>query len=108
MAGIVITGAAGFIGAHCCAALTRRGHDVTGVDNFNAYYTPALKQARVEHLAAQARVHDIDINDHTALTALLEQAESEKLSRVLADVRTQALGDDIIISGVPTWAAVPA
>ncbi|MCB9162503.1 MAG: GTP cyclohydrolase II [Caldilineaceae bacterium] len=26
----------------------------------------------------------------------------------LADVRTQTLGDDIIISGVPTWAAVPA
>ncbi|HPE48587.1 MAG TPA: NAD-dependent epimerase/dehydratase family protein [Hyphomonas sp.] len=75
MAGIVITGAAGFIGAHCCAALTRRGHDVTGVDNFNAYYTPALKQARVEHLAAQARVHDIDINDHTALTALLDDVK---------------------------------
>jgi len=75
MAGILITGAAGFIGAHCCAALTGRGYDVTGIDNFNAYYTPVLKRARVKHLAASARILDIDINEHDSLTALFDEVK---------------------------------
>ncbi|MCK6424620.1 MAG: NAD-dependent epimerase/dehydratase family protein [Burkholderiaceae bacterium] len=50
MASILVTGAAGFIGAHAAAALARAGHRVVGCDNFDAYYSPALKHARVRHL----------------------------------------------------------
>jgi UDP-glucuronate 4-epimerase len=47
---ILITGAAGFIGYHAAARLLEEGHHVTGADNLNAYYDPALKQARLDRL----------------------------------------------------------
>jgi UDP-glucuronate 4-epimerase len=47
---ILLTGAAGFIGFHVAKRLLLRGDEVVGVDNFNAYYDPALKEARAEIL----------------------------------------------------------
>jgi UDP-glucuronate 4-epimerase len=47
---ILITGAAGFIGAHVANALCRTGHSVTGIDSFNNYYDPALKIDRLKYL----------------------------------------------------------
>jgi UDP-glucuronate 4-epimerase len=47
---ILVTGAAGFIGYHVCRALLEQGHRVTGVDNLNRYYDPALKKARLARL----------------------------------------------------------
>jgi UDP-glucuronate 4-epimerase len=46
----LITGCAGFIGFHLAKALHALGHDVIGVDSFNDYYDPTLKQARALHL----------------------------------------------------------
>ena len=47
---ILVTGAAGFIGAHVTKALLERGESVTGIDNLNDYYPVALKQARLRRL----------------------------------------------------------
>jgi UDP-glucuronate 4-epimerase len=47
---IFLTGAAGFIGSHVAQALLGKGHSVSGVDSLNAYYDPALKQARLARL----------------------------------------------------------
>ncbi len=47
---VLVTGAAGFIGSHCCEALLGLGCEVVGIDNLNAYYDPALKQARLARL----------------------------------------------------------
>ena len=47
---VLVTGAAGFIGAHVAARLRHAGHHVVGCDNFNDYYDPALKTARVAAL----------------------------------------------------------
>ena len=48
---ILVTGAAGFIGAAVSAALLARGDEVLGIDNLNDYYDPALKHARLAELA---------------------------------------------------------
>jgi UDP-glucuronate 4-epimerase len=47
---VLVTGAAGFIGAATSHALLERGDEVVGIDNLNAYYDPSLKQARVDRL----------------------------------------------------------
>ena len=49
---IFVTGAAGFIGAAVCERLLARGERVVGLDNFNPYYDPALKRARIAQLQA--------------------------------------------------------
>lgn len=47
---IFITGIAGFIGYHLALELSRRGHFVIGIDNFNNYYDIGLKRKRAEQL----------------------------------------------------------
>lgn len=47
---ILITGAAGFIGFHVASALNKRGDQVIGLDNFNDYYNPLLKEKRAHLL----------------------------------------------------------
>lgn len=47
---VLITGSAGFIGFHLAKALKKRGDFVVGVDNFNNYYDPILKQTRANVL----------------------------------------------------------
>jgi len=50
---VLVTGAAGFIGAATSSALLERGDEVVGIDNLNDYYDPALKQARFARLQQQ-------------------------------------------------------
>ncbi|MGB5941970.1 MAG: NAD-dependent epimerase/dehydratase family protein [Leeuwenhoekiella sp.] len=47
----LVTGAAGFIGSHCAERLKQMGHDVVGIDNFSAYYSPYLKDRNAKTLA---------------------------------------------------------
>ena len=49
---ILVTGAAGFIGAAVSHYLINRGDEVVGIDNINDYYDVNLKHARLAHLQA--------------------------------------------------------
>lgn len=66
---VLVTGAAGFIGAALCGRLLARGDRVVGLDNFNAYYDPALKEARVAHFCRGGgfRLVRGDLGDAAAL-----------------------------------------
>lgn len=72
---ILVTGAAGFIGADLSQKLLSLGHSIVGVDNFNDYYDVSLKRAR----HAQIKTHrnsdnfvmrEIDIVDRAEMAAL--------------------------------------
>ncbi len=52
---ILVTGAAGFIGAHLVHRLLADGFEVVGVDNLNNYYDPRLKDARLSKLCIGPR-----------------------------------------------------
>ncbi|MGH6892751.1 MAG: NAD-dependent epimerase/dehydratase family protein [Dongiaceae bacterium] len=66
---IILTGAAGFIGSFVAEALLARGEQVLGLDSLNAYYDPALKQARLQRLQGRNgfRFRQVDIADEAAL-----------------------------------------
>jgi len=73
---VIVTGAAGFIGAAVSARLLARGETVIGVDEFNAYYDPALKAARAARLEAQPafRMVRMDVADAPAFAELVRSS----------------------------------
>jgi UDP-glucuronate 4-epimerase len=72
---ILVTGAAGFIGFHVARRLAASGRAVIGIDNLNAYYDPALKQARLAELARHDafRFHKLALEDRDGVAALFAQ-----------------------------------
>lgn len=71
---VLVTGAAGFIGAALSSRLLDEGFTVLGIDNFNDYYTPVLKEARHASLVSRPGFSSarIDIADKSALQAEFE------------------------------------
>lgn len=69
---ILVTGAAGFIGFHVARRLLADGRNVLGLDNLNAYYDPALKQARLAELARNPSFQFVrlDLADRSGIAAL--------------------------------------
>lgn len=51
---VLVTGAAGFIGSALSEALVRRGDHVIGIDNFNPFYDPRIKQANARAIQRTA------------------------------------------------------
>lgn len=81
---VLITGAAGFIGFHTAARLAQAGWRVIGADNFNDYYDPALKRARVKELDNAAVIHEIDIADADAFSELVRDTAPEVIIHLAA------------------------
>jgi UDP-glucuronate 4-epimerase len=72
---VLVTGAAGFIGFHVARRLLGDGRVVVGLDNLNAYYDPALKQARLKELAKVDRFHfvKLDLVDREGIAGLFAE-----------------------------------
>jgi UDP-glucuronate 4-epimerase len=83
---ILITGAAGFIGAALAERFLADGRSVVGIDNLNDYYDPALKQARLRRLEASAgfRFVKLDIADHAGVDALFRAHRFEAVINLAA------------------------
>ena len=86
---ILITGAAGFIGADLSQKLLSQGHQVVGVDNFNDYYDVSLKEARVTQIQASSfatnfKLLRLDIEDRTAIAHLFEEHQFDVVINLAA------------------------
>jgi UDP-glucuronate 4-epimerase len=79
---VMVTGAAGFIGAALSERFLQRGDVVLGVDSLNEYYDVGLKRARLARLTPHTRFQfaHLDIADRNALSTLFA---AEKPSRVV-------------------------
>lgn len=85
---VLVTGAAGFIGAAVSKALLARGDSVVGIDNLNDYYQVSLKRDRLADVAAsiapgtnEARftTHIVDFADADALGSALAGEEIDRI-----------------------------
>lgn len=83
---ILVTGAAGFIGAAISKRLLERGDEVVGIDNLNDYYDVNLKLARLEQLKNQSNFKFIklDIADREAMKTLFEVEQFQKVMHLAA------------------------
>ena len=74
---VLVTGAAGFIGAATAHALLERGDEVVGIDSLNGYYDPALKRSRLARLAQQYgnrfRFERVDFADAAELKRVTDE-----------------------------------
>jgi UDP-glucuronate 4-epimerase len=88
---ILVTGAAGFIGAECCAQLLRAGQRVTAVDNLSDYYDVQLKRdrlRRVERIAAETGsafdFRRLDLADGAATAGLFAATDFQRVIHLAA------------------------
>ena len=86
MTTVLVTGAAGFIGAEVALRLAARGDRVVAIDSFTPYYEPALKTARAERLRAEAgvEVRALDVADPEPLARLVRQEGVESVVHLAA------------------------
>lgn len=77
---VLVTGVAGFIGAHVARHLLARGTAVVGIDNMNDYYDVQLKRDRLADIAhPNFSFHQIDFAEAAALDAALHRTEIETI-----------------------------
>ncbi len=88
---VLVTGTAGFIGFHVASYLLRRGDTVVGADIVNNYYSPEIKEARLELLeqsAAQSRgeyrFHRINLADPAAVKTLFADGPFDRVIHLAA------------------------
>lgn len=84
---VLVTGAAGFIGFHVARALLARGDSVTGFDNVNDYYDPALKEARLAEIARMGgdwRFLRADLADRVAVDAAFAGQDYDRVIHLAA------------------------
>jgi UDP-glucuronate 4-epimerase len=83
---VLVTGAAGFIGSHLSERLLARGDEVLGYDNLNAYYDPALKEARLARLTPQDGFSFVraSLEDRAALEAAFDDFRPQRVVNLAA------------------------
>ena len=73
-----MTGAAGFIGSHVAERLLARGHGVVGLDVFDDFYDPRIKEANLAGARAHDRFREVrgDIRDAALLAGLPDDIDA--------------------------------
>lgn len=83
---ILVTGSAGFIGFHVAKALLERGDEVIGIDNFNNYYDPSLKEARTDQIRDNDRytLHRANIASYEDVLRIMQETQPDAVCHLAA------------------------
>lgn len=93
---ILITGAAGFIGANLAMQLLKREKavDILGIDSLNDYYDPAIKDFRLDEIAKTAAEHPDSrwtfVKGNIADKALIDRLFAEFKPEIVVNLAAQA------------------
>ena len=76
---VMVTGAAGFIGAALSLELAKRGYQIYGIDNLNDYYDVKLKKDRLSRLeeVINFQFKKLDISEKEQLSSTFEKFKPE-------------------------------
>ena len=82
----LVTGSAGFIGSTLTLRLLERGDIVIGIDNHNAYYDPAVKEARLARHAKHPNYTHlrIDLADRNAVESAFATHKPQRVVNLAA------------------------
>ena len=86
---ILVTGAAGFIGAAVSQYLINRGDQVVGIDNINDYYDVNLKHARLDEIklsnaAGLFSFIEMGVEERDKMVALFEEHKFDRVVHLAA------------------------
>lgn len=86
---ILVTGAAGFIGAHTARQLLDMDIQVVGIDNINDYYATSLKDARINWINNHAKASlfqfiKMDIADRPGMEKLFAEHKFDRVIHLAA------------------------
>jgi UDP-glucuronate 4-epimerase len=95
---LLVTGMAGFIGSHLTERLVARGHEVTGLDNFDPFYERSVKEANLASLG----------RDRLVEGDILTTGPDSALDRILGAARFDAVVHLAALAGVGPSLAAPA
>lgn len=102
---VLVTGAAGFIGANLVLRLLKDGevHRIVGIDNMNDYYDPAIKEWRLQQIAELVREKEEEaVRKPEEKTASEEAPAKASLWRfVRGDIADAALVQELFKSEKP-------
>lgn len=86
---ILVTGCAGFIGSHLTERLLAEGHQVVGLDNFDAFYPRKIKENNLKKALNYSgfRFFEADLTENFALSDIFS---SEHLPQVVIHLAAKA------------------
>lgn len=82
MSKILITGCAGFIGSNLIDQLLSEGFEIVGIDNFNDYYNPKIKESNLE-IARQYKNFKLYREDILNFSELKNIFKKENIQKVI-------------------------
>lgn len=99
---ILVTGAAGFIGSHLAAKLSKRAENqVLAIDNFAPYYSTSLKRRRVEQLLHPSiEFQNVNISEKDKLREVIANFLPEQIYHLAAQpgIRIPVQDHDLYIN----------
>ncbi|AMV38843.1 SDR family NAD(P)-dependent oxidoreductase [Planctomyces sp. SH-PL62] len=112
----IVTGGAGFIGSHLVDRLLDDGHEVVVVDDFDAYYPRAVKEANLAGASGRPgfRLVEMDVRDAAAVDALVREARPDAIAHLAAragvrpSIAAPALYTEVNVLGTVNWLSAAA
>lgn len=99
----MVTGAAGFIGSNLVDRLLGLGHTVCGVDNFNDYYNPKIKEANISGALDNKNftLWREDIQDFSKISEIFQKEKPDAVIHLAARAGVRpSIADPMLYTGV--------